>query len=141
MDSKQLFYLTGTESEKIKAWIVANDYTLTRGYFELGFAFSAYGNYIEFTYSQDGNKYLLEVNNDSLLDDPLRTVNHIVTDTRHVQLDLSANALDTYFLLNREITEAHVNADCEPPGAKLSFEIYQDRCNILTGHRQRIETR
>ena len=126
MDSKSLFYLTEAESERIKAWIVANDYTLNCGYFELSFAFSVYGNHIEFTYFQDDNRDLLEVNNNSLLDDPLRTVNYIIVDTCHVQLDLSASALDAYFQLNSEITEAHVNEDCEPPGAELSFEIHQD---------------
>lgn len=138
-DKKKLFYLTNVEAEKICTWIVGNNYTLNSGYFELCFSFSTYGDYIEFTYSHDGNKDVLEVNNDSLADDPQRTVSHIVVDTQHVKLALSDEALDTYFQLCRKTTEAHVNADCEPPGSALIFEIHRDFCNVLSSRRELIE--
>jgi hypothetical protein len=138
-DQRKLCYLTEDEVEKISTWISENSYTLNHGHFELGFYFSPIGDCIELNYFQGDNNYLLTVNDFCLRDDPLRTVGNLVVDTQHVQLALPADALETHFRSARAVTEAHINADCEPPGATLIFKIFHDRCSVFSGGRKIVE--
>jgi hypothetical protein len=130
---RNLFYLAEEESEKTQAWISENRYQLSMGHFHLEFMFSPYGDTVELTYFKDDQKYLFEVRD--VLDDPekQKNVDHIKIDSANISLEVSEEGLKAYFKSGRELTEAHVNEDCEPPGYGLCFEIYHDRCNLVAG--------
>jgi len=138
-DQRRLCYLTEDEVEKISTWISEHRYTLNHGHFELGFYFSPIGDAIEFSYFQGDDSYLLDVNDFCLRDDPLRTVGTLVVDTQQVQLAIPADALETHFRSARKFTEAHINEDCEPPGAGLIFKIHHDRCSVFSGGHKIVE--
>ena len=138
---RKLCYLTEIEVEQISNWIAGNNYTLNQGYFRLSFGFSPYGNDVFLSYFQGDNRCNLEVNDDVTANDPLRTVDHIVIDNHCVQLKISSETLESYFKYSRDVTEAHVNEDCEPPGSSLSFELHHDHCELIAGGSKTIETR
>lgn len=130
-DYKKMCFLTENETEKIRQWIFDNGCTLSSGYFNLCFDFSPLGNNVVVEYCHDGKSVYLEVTDYQFVDDSLRTVKTILVDSYNAHLGLSAEALETYFKLAREDTEAHLNEDCEPPGASITFEIHHDKCNVL----------
>jgi len=99
------------------------------------------GDAIELCYFQGDNNYLLDVNDFCLGDDPLRTIGNLVVDTQQVQLAIPAEALETHFRSARAVTEAHINADCEPPGACLIFKIHHYRYSVFSGGRKIVEAK
>jgi len=138
-DKSKLCYLTEDELKTIDNWIKKNSYTLSKGYFQLQFGFSPLDDSVVLCYRQGEKSYDLDVYYWDREYLP-RTVNHIVIDGFTVNLNLSDEALEKYFRLGRECTEAHINEDSEPPGFGLYFEIHNKTCNVFAG-RQLIETR
>ena len=135
LDSSELTFLTESESIKITNWATENKHTLERGYFELRFEFSPYGDSVVLAYIRDKKTDYLEVfeGNFKLRDGLPRAVDHIAIDNAEVNLRLSESALEDYFKLARSWTEAHIDKDCEPPGFDICFKVQGKSCGVLAG--------
>lgn len=134
-EKSELFYLTETEVMTIDNWIRINQYTLSVGHFQLKYEFSPYGDSVVLCYHRGSKSDCLTVYDDWLRVDLTRTVSQLVVDGVTVNLDLSAEVLKKYFQLGSAATEAHIDADCEPSGFGLSFEIHDETCSIFAGNR------
>ena len=130
-----LFYLTEDEVKTINNWIRMNQYRFVASYFRLQFEFSPYGDSVVFCYCRGTKWDCLTVYDDWLRDNLTRTVSQLVIDGVTVNLELPNETLEKYFQQGRASTQAHINADCEPPGFGLSFEIHKKTCNVFAGKR------
>ncbi len=124
MDNK-LCLLTKSEVEKIQKWISDNDYSVYKGYFDLRFSFNPLGDTVDFEYvSGNQTKHLV-------VDDDFNNRSNMNLDAGFlkigdvsVNLELSDEALKKYSNYAQKTTEAHVNEECEPPGAYIDFKIF-----------------
>lgn len=135
----KLCYMTASEARKTQEWISKNSFSLNEGHFELSFTFSPYGDDIEVAFMIDKKCFSLEINDLTSTEEGLRSVDHVAIEKQQVSLFLTDEVLEKYLQSAREVTEAHVNLDCEPPGAGIIFEIYSDRCNVLTNRRHLLD--
>lgn len=129
-----LLYLTPNEVTTIKEWINGKGYTLEKGYFELQYDFSPYGDSILAVWHQQSKVDFLEVYDDMQQRQSLETpVERIVLDGVEVGLTLSDEQLGNYLRSARECTEAHLAVDCEPPGSGLVLRIQKGACSLIAG--------
>ncbi len=124
MNSK-LCLLKKGEVEKIQKWISDNDYSIYDGYFDLRFSFHPLGDTVEIEYISGNQTKRLMVDDDFNnrsnmdLDAGFLKIGHIM-----VNLKLSDEVLKKFYNHAQKTTQAHVNEECEPPGAYIDFKIF-----------------
>ena len=123
--NNKLCLLTKSEVEKIQNWISDNDYSIYKGYFDLRFSFHPLGDTVDFEYISGNQTRRLVV------DDDFNNRNNMDLDAGflkivniEVNLELSDEVLKKFYNHAQKTTQAHVNEECEPPGAYIDFKIF-----------------
>lgn len=116
--NQKFFYLSEKETARVERWADEHSISLSMGTLEIAYAFCPMGSTVEFSFqSKDGTPQTF-LARDFLDADDGCNISSLNIGTQSICLDFTPDVIEGFLRNASEDTNAHFEADCEPPGSE-----------------------